>query len=82
MLRKSINSLTIAVATSLMVTSLALAAGAGITGTVASIDKKGMATIKAEDGKEYHVKGKGLQAGDAVECAMKGKSMSCMKKPV
>jgi hypothetical protein len=43
------------------------------------IDKKGVATVKTDEGKEYHVSGKGLHPGDAVECTAHGKKWTCKK---
>ena len=78
MIRHLVKMLTITLAVVLVVSSLALAAGP-IMGTVAVIDKKGVATVKTDDGKEYHVSGKGLHQGDTVECTAHGKTWTCKK---
>jgi preprotein translocase subunit YajC len=49
----------------------------GMKGTVTSIDDKGMATVKTEDGKEHKVKGEGWKVGAKVECDMKEGMTSC-----
>ena len=73
-----VKRLTITLAVVLVVSSLAMAAGP-IMGTVAAIDKKGVATVKTDNGKEYRVSGKGLHQGDAVECTAHGKKWTCRK---
>lgn len=78
MIRHLVKMLTITLAVVLVVSSLAMAAGP-IMGTVAAIDKKGTATVKTDDGKEYRVSGKGLHQGDAVECTAHGKKWTCKK---
>jgi hypothetical protein len=78
MIRHLVKMLTITLAVVLVVSSLAMAAGP-IMGTVAAIDKKGIATVKTDDGKAYHVSGKGLHQGDAVECTAHGKKWTCKK---
>ena len=78
MIRSLVKRLTITLAVVLVVSSLALAADP-IMGTVAAIDKNGVATVKADDGKEYRVSGKGLHQGDAVECTAHGKKWTCKK---
>jgi hypothetical protein len=78
MIRHLVKRLTITLTVVLVVSSLAMAAGP-IMGTVAAIDKKGVATVKTENGKEYRVSGKGLHQGDAVECTAHGKKWTCKK---
>ena len=78
MIRHLVKMLTITLAVVLVVSSLALAAGP-ITGTVDAINKKGIATVTTDDGKTYHVSGKGLHQGDAVECTAHGKKWTCKK---
>ena len=78
MIHHLVKMLTLTLAMVLVVASLALAAGP-IMGTVAAIDKKGVATVKTEDGKAYRVSGKGLQQGDAVECTAHGKKWTGKK---
>jgi hypothetical protein len=46
-------------------------------GMVTSIDDKGMATVRTEDGKEHKVKGEGWQVGAQVECEQKEGTTSC-----
>jgi hypothetical protein len=78
MIRHLVTMLTSTLAVVLVVSSLAMAAGP-IMGTVAAIDKKGVATVKTDDGKAYRVSGKGLHQGDAVECTAHGKKWTCKK---
>lgn len=52
---------------------------AGFEGTVSSVDDKGMATIKATDGKEHKAQIAGVKAGDKVDCHVEGGKMSCHK---
>src|SRR4029450_8214295 len=72
MIRHLVKMLILTLAVILVVSSLALAAGP-IMGTVAAIDKKGIATVKTDEGKAYRVSGKGLHPGDAGECTAHGK---------
>jgi len=44
---------------------------------VTSIDDKGMATVRTEDGKEHKVKGEGWQVGAQVEYEQKEGTTSC-----
>lgn len=57
--------------------STTLATAAMMTGTVTSVDDKGMATVKTDDGKEHKVKGEGWKAGAKVECEMKEGQTKC-----
>jgi len=54
-----------------------LATAQTMTGTVTTIDDKGMATVKTEDGKEHMVKGEGWKVGAKVECMTKEGTTSC-----
>jgi hypothetical protein len=54
-----------------------LACAGGMKGMVTSIDDKGMATVRTEDGKEHKVKGEGWQVGAQVECEQKEGTTSC-----
>lgn len=45
-------------------------ATAQMTGTVKSVDGKGMITVKMDDGKEYQVELRGVREGDQVECSL------------
>jgi hypothetical protein len=78
MIRHLVKMLTITLAVVLVVSSLAMAAGP-IMGTVAARDRKGVATVKTDEGKAYRVSGKGLHQGDAVECTAHGKKWTCKK---
>ena len=78
MIRHLVKMLTSTLAVVLVVASLALAAGP-IMGTVAAIDKRGVATVKTDEGKAYRVSGKGLHPEDAVECTAHGKKWTCKK---
>jgi len=60
-----------------IVLSTTLATAAMMTGTVTSVDDKGMATVKTEDGKEHKVKGEGWKTGAKVECEMKEGKTEC-----
>jgi translation initiation factor IF-1 len=77
MLRKLAMTLTIAVAVVSMLSTVALAAE--FEGTVSAVDDKGMATIKATDGKEYKASIAGVKAGDKVDCHVKDGKASCHK---
>ena len=52
-------------------------AGGMMQGRVTAIDEKSMATVLAEDGKEYKVKGDGWKVGTLVECDMKEGMTAC-----
>jgi len=54
-----------------------LATAGMMTGTVTSVDDKGMATVKTDDGKEHKVKGEGWKAGAKVECESKEGKTDC-----
>jgi hypothetical protein len=43
------------------------------------MDDKGMATIKATDGKEYKAQIAGVKVGDKVDCHVEGGKTSCHK---
>jgi hypothetical protein len=60
-----------------LVLGTTLATAAMMTGTVQSVDDKGMATVKTDDGKEHKVKGEGWKAGAKVECEMKEGKTDC-----
>lgn len=51
-------------------TTLTFAGGVMMQGRVTAIDEKRMATVLAEDGKAYKVKGEGWKVGTLVECDM------------
>lgn len=48
-------------------------------GTVSAVDEKGMATIKATDGKEHKTHIAGVKVGDKVDCHVEGGKTSCHK---
>ena len=52
-------------------------AGGMMKGRVTAIDANSMATVLAEDGKEYKVKGDGWKVGTLVECDMKEGMTAC-----
>ena len=52
-------------------------AGGMMKGRVTAMDDKGLATVLAEDGKEYKVKGEGWKVGTLVECDMKEGITAC-----
>lgn len=61
-----------------VVTTLATAQ---MTGTVKSVDRKGMITVKMDDGTEHQVQMRGVREGDQVECALaKNDKIEC-KEP-
>jgi preprotein translocase subunit YajC len=75
MIRKLGKTFALSCASLILGTTLAFAGG--MKGTVTSIDDKGMATVKTEDGKEHKVKGEGWKVGAKVECDMKEGTTSC-----
>jgi hypothetical protein len=77
MIRKLTLIMIIAVAVVSVLATIVLAAG--FEGTVSSVDDKGMATIKATDGKEHKAQIVGVKAGDKVDCHVEGGKMSCHK---
>ena len=79
MIRKVINTLSLATATLVLASTLTLAATAPITGTVSSVDQQGMVTLKDTAGKEHHVKAQGFKVGDKIECTTQGQNMTCVK---
>lgn len=82
MWRKLLQTLTVMIATALVVSSLAMAAGTKTTGTVTAMHKNGTMTVQTENGKMHRVKGHDFQRGDHVECSHKGKTMACRKQAV
>src|SRR5215471_12052808 len=56
-----------------------LAVAAEFEGTVSAVDDKGMATVKATDGKEYKAQIAGVKTGDKVDCHVEGGKPSCHK---
>ena len=50
----------------------AIVVAAEFEGTVSAMDDKGMATIKATDGKEYKAQIAGVKVGDKVDCHVEG----------
>jgi preprotein translocase subunit YajC len=68
---------TLALSCASLVLGTTLAFAGGTKGTVTSIDDKGMATVKTDDGKEHKVKGEGWKVGAKVECDMKEGMTSC-----
>jgi preprotein translocase subunit YajC len=68
---------TLALSCASLVLGVTLAFAGGTKGTVTSIDDKGMATVKTDDGKEHKVKGEGWKVGAKVECDMKEGMTSC-----
>jgi hypothetical protein len=77
MIRKLITVVTIAVAVVFVLSTSVFAAE--FEGTISAVDDKGMATIKATDGKEYKVSLAGVKAGDKVDCHVKDGKTSCHK---
>jgi hypothetical protein len=77
MLRTRATIVTIAVAVVSVLCTIVLAAG--LEGTVAAVDDKGMATIKTTDGKEHKVSIAGVKVGDKVDCHVKDGKTSCEK---
>jgi hypothetical protein len=77
MIRKLATIFTITVAVVSVLCTVVLAAE--FEGTVAAVDDKGMATIKAADGKEYKAPIAGVKAGDKVDCHVEGGKTSCHK---
>jgi hypothetical protein len=77
MVRKVATVLTIAVAVVFVLATTVPAAE--FQGTVSTVDDKGMATIKATDGKEHKVQMTQAKAGDKVDCHVKDGKTSCHK---
>ena len=77
MIRKLITLVTIAIAVVFVLSTIVLAAE--FEGTVSAVDDKGMATIKATDGKEHKVQIAGMKVGDKVDCHVEGGKTSCHK---
>ena len=69
-MRKCRNTLALICASVAFGATLTLAGGVMMKGRVTAIDDKSMATVLAEDGKEYKVKGEGWKVGTLVECDM------------
>ena len=74
---QTIQVLLIAVALVSVLATLVVAAE--FEGTVSAVDDKGMATVKATDGKEYKAQIAGVKAGDKVDCHVEGSKTSCHK---
>ena len=68
MIQKLRNTLALTCASVVFGATLTLAGGVMMKGRVTAIDDKGMATVLAEDSKEYKVKGEGWKVGTLVEC--------------
>jgi hypothetical protein len=77
MLRKLTTITIIAVAVVSVLSTIVLAAE--FEGMVSAVDDKGMATIKATDGKEHKVQVAGVKVGDKVDCHVEGGKTSCHK---
>jgi hypothetical protein len=77
MIRKLITVVTITIAVVFVFSTSVFAAE--FEGTVSAVDDKGMATIKATDGKEHKVPLAGVKAGDKVDCHVKDGKTSCHK---
>ena len=77
MLRRLTMIMIIAVAVMSVLFTIVWAAE--VEGTVAAVDDKGMATIKATDGKEYKAQIGGVKVGDKVDCHVEGGKTSCHK---
>lgn len=73
-LRKTVACTCASVAFGAMLT---FAGGVMMKGRVTAIDEKSMATVLAEDGKEYKVKGEGWKVGTLVECDLKEEMRIC-----
>jgi len=77
MIRKLTMIMIIAVAVVSVLATLVVAAE--FEGTVSAVDDKGMATVKATDGKEYKAQIAGVKAGVKVDCHVEGGKTSCHK---
>jgi preprotein translocase subunit YajC len=66
-----------AIACTGLVLGTTLVSAATMIGTVTSVDNKGMATVKMEDGKEHKVKGEAWKPGAKVECQIKEGKTEC-----
>ncbi|HEY5869474.1 MAG TPA: hypothetical protein VI542_28590 [Candidatus Tectomicrobia bacterium] len=76
-----IRKLTMIMAITVVVVSVLsiVVVAAEFEGTVAAVDDKGMATVKATDGKEYKAPIAGVKVGDKVDCHVEGGKTSCHK---
>lgn len=77
MIRKLTMIMIIAIAVVSVLATVVVAAE--FEGTVSAVDEKGMATIKATDGKEHKVQIAGVKVGDKVDCHVEGGKPSCHK---
>lgn len=77
MIRKLRNILALTCASVALGATLTLAGGMMMKGRVTAIDDQGMATVLAEDKKEYKVKGEGWKVGTLVECDMQAGMTVC-----
>ena len=75
MIRKLTMIMIIAVAVVSVLATIVVAAE--FEGTVSTVDDKGMATIKATDGKEHKAQIAGVKVGDKVDCHVEGGKTSC-----
>ena len=76
MIRKLTTIFTVVVA---VVSVLSLVFAAGFEGTISAVNDKGIATIKATDGKEHKAQIAGVKVGDKVDCHVEGGKTSCHK---
>jgi hypothetical protein len=60
-----------------MLSATLATAGGMKMGTVTSVDDRGMATVRMDDGKEHKVKGEGWKVGAKVECETREGQTSC-----
>jgi hypothetical protein len=77
MIRKLTTIFTVVVAVVSVLSTLVFAAG--FEGTISAVDDKGIATIKATDGKEHKAQIAGVKVGDKVDCHVEGGKTSCHK---
>jgi len=77
MIRKLTTIFTVVVAVVSVLSTLVFAAG--FEGTISAVNDKGIATIKATDGKEHKAQIAGVKVGDKVDCHVEGGKTSCHK---
>ena len=76
-MRRKLSTLVAYTCASVVLGTTLTFAGGMMQGRVTAIDTNSMATVLAEDGKEYKVKGDGWKVGTLVECDMKAGMTAC-----
>ena len=76
-MRRKLSTIVACTCASVVLGATLTFAGGMMKGRVTAIDEKSMATVLAEDGKEYTVKGDGWKVGTLVECDLKEGMTAC-----